>query len=69
MGGAALGGGEDRNGDVGGAVVKVEELVAACNRATGNFRGAASWVGAGSSTRLGEDFSPLAFFLMSSISR
>jgi hypothetical protein len=40
--GAVLGGGEERNGDVGGAVVNVEELVAACNRAIGNFRGATS---------------------------
>jgi len=67
--GADLGGGEDRNGEVGGAVVKVDELVVACNRATANFEGAISCLGAGSSTRSGDDFSPLALALMTSISR
>jgi hypothetical protein len=67
--GTVLGGGDDRNGDVGGAVVSVEELVVACNREIGNLRGATSCVGAGSSTRLGEDFCPRALALMSSISR
>lgn len=69
LAGAGAGGGEDRRGEVGGAVVKVEELVVACNRAIGIFRVATSCVGGGSSTRFGDDFSPLAFALMSSISR
>lgn len=60
--GTALGGGDDRKGEVGGAVVKVEELVVACRRAIGNLRDAISCVGAGSST-------PLAFALISAISR
>ena len=67
--GTDLGGGEDRNGEVGGAVVKVDELVVACSRAIGSLLGAISCVGAGSSTRLGEDFSPLALALIRAISR
>jgi hypothetical protein len=43
--------------------------VVACNRAIGNFLGAISCVGAGSSTRLGDNFSSLALALMRAISR